>query len=377
MLGALSSAAGDTLPNVSDLIQHRMVRRTNDAEEYASSTGAAGEADASDRGDLREQFGVQSPAAAAALRADGQNGAAASPRAQQQQGRPRRLSERERRPSLFSLGQGAGARRLAEVHVRAAIQLLLVQACSEVYTQHSRLMPPGAAVVLLDTLRGIANHAASVDADGGLRHSLLLAQAADKVGSGPQVKHMPWLRHPGSQGRGCAVSPGISWRPVALALCSVRGSWPMLHNSWPTVPPTHTHAPPHFTTPHTPPPIHPPVQVPPERALPDPPLLRLEAEASQAYLSVLLHVQAAASEPVKAACSLEARLTQLCLRNLERFEQQELEAADSGDDDGEGGRVMDGRASLCCTRSRSFGTSAPEAHMLSSRVDCISVDACS
>lgn len=34
VLGALSSAAGDTLPNVSDLIQHRMVRRTNDAEEY-------------------------------------------------------------------------------------------------------------------------------------------------------------------------------------------------------------------------------------------------------------------------------------------------------------------------------------------------------
>lgn len=179
MLGALSSAAGDTLPNVSDLIQHRMVRRTNDAEEYASAAGAAGEAGAADGGDLREQFGVQSPAAAAAMRAAG---AAASPRAQQQ-GQPPRLSARERRPSLFSLGQGAGARRLAEVHVRAAIQLLLVQACSEVYTQHSRLMPPGAAVVLLDTLRGIANHAASVDADGGLRHSLLLAQAADKVGA--------------------------------------------------------------------------------------------------------------------------------------------------------------------------------------------------
>ena len=48
--------------------------------------------------------------------------------------------------------------------------------------------------------------------------------------------------------------------------------------------------------------------------LPDPPLLRLEAEASQAYLSVLLHVQAVAPDPVKAACTLEARLTQLCLR---------------------------------------------------------------
>ena len=63
--------------------------------------------------------------------------------------------------------------------------------------------------------------------------------------------------------------------------------------------------------------------MPPERARGDPPLLRLEAEASQAYLSVLLHVQAAAPEDVRAACAPEARLTQLCLRNLERFEQQE------------------------------------------------------
>lgn len=69
------------------------------------------------------------------------------------------------------------------------------------------------------------------------------------------------------------------------------------------------------------------LQVPPERALGDPPLLRLEAEASQAYLSVLLHVQAAAPEGVRASCSCEARLTQLCLRNLERFEQQEELAA--------------------------------------------------
>lgn len=176
VLGALSTAAGDTLPNVSDLIQHRMVRRTNDTDEFAPSAAASAGA-----GDLREQLGVQSPAAAAAAAA-GSGSLSASPRAQQP-GRPTALSERERRPSLFSLGQGAGARRLAEVHVRAAIQLLLVQACSEVYTQHSRLMPPGAAVVLLDTLRGIASHAASVDADGGLRHSLLLAQAADKVGT--------------------------------------------------------------------------------------------------------------------------------------------------------------------------------------------------
>lgn len=167
MMGALSSAAGDTMPNVSDLIQHRTSRRTNTDPEYSGSGGSAAPPLA-DEPSLREQYSVLSPSAAAA-EARGSPG-----------GSPR-LSSRERRPSLFSLGEGAGARRLAEVHVRAAIQLLLVQACSEVYTQHSRTMPAPAAVALLEILRGIASHAASLDADAGLRHSLLLAQAADKV----------------------------------------------------------------------------------------------------------------------------------------------------------------------------------------------------
>jgi hypothetical protein len=171
MLQALSTATGDTLPNVTELIQHRMTRRTTDAEAgVAGQGGGGGGADEA----LREQYGVQSPAAAAAAAA-----------ARSESGTPG-SSPRcfDRRHSLFSLGQGAGARRLAEVHVRASIQLLLVQACSEVYTQHSRVMPAPAAVLLLDTLKSIASHAAAVDADAGLRHSLLLAQAADKVWAG-------------------------------------------------------------------------------------------------------------------------------------------------------------------------------------------------
>lgn len=98
----------------------------------------------------------------------------------------------------------------------------------------------------------------------------------------------------------------------------------------PALAPSHTHS------------LPPPLQVPPERALSDPPLLRLEAEASQAYLSVLLHVQAAAPEAVRAACALEARLTQLCLRNLERFEQQ-AEAAEE-----EAARSEGVRLCVCC-----------------------------
>jgi brefeldin A-inhibited guanine nucleotide-exchange protein len=71
------------------------------------------------------------------------------------------------------------------------------------------------------------------------------------------------------------------------------------------------------------------LQVPADRCLPDPPLLRLEAEASQAYLSTLLHITAAAPEPTRQACSVEARLVQLCMRNLERFEGQEMAAEGS------------------------------------------------
>ncbi len=90
----------------------------------------------------------------------------------------------------------------------------------------------------------------------------------------------------------------------------------------------------------------PTLQVPADRALADPPLLRLEAEASQAYLSVLLHVQAAAPDTVRAACAMEARLTQLCLRNLERFEQQEA-AAEEQEARGASGGTAGGWVDRC------------------------------
>jgi hypothetical protein len=172
MLQALSTAAGDTLPNVSDLIQHRMTRRTHDSSEYEDGGGGSSDG-------LRQHFGVQSPPAAVAAAVARLRGSEDDSGGD---GTPRR--QVDRRSSIFSLGGGAGARRLAEVHVRSGIQLLLVQACSEVYAQHSKVMPPPAAVLLLDTLKGMASHAAAVDADAGLRHSLLLAQAADKVRGG-------------------------------------------------------------------------------------------------------------------------------------------------------------------------------------------------
>lgn len=54
--------------------------------------------------------------------------------------------------------------------------------------------------------------------------------------------------------------------------------------------------------------------------LSDPPLLRLEGEACHAYLSMLLHLNAAGSGPLRQAADVEQRLLRLCIANLECFE---------------------------------------------------------
>ena len=56
------------------------------------------------------------------------------------------------------------------------------------------------------------------------------------------------------------------------------------------------------------------------KALADPPLLRLEGEACHAYLSMLLHLNTAASEPLQEAADVERRLMQLCIANLRCFQ---------------------------------------------------------
>lgn len=64
-------------------------------------------------------------------------------------------------------------------------------------------------------------------------------------------------------------------------------------------------------------------QVPEGKALADPPLLRLEGEACHAYLSMLLHLNTAASEPLQEAADVERRLMQLCTANLRCFQVRE------------------------------------------------------
>ncbi len=82
-----------------------------------------------------------------------------------------------------SLSSGSGARRLAEARCRAAIQLLLVQACGEVYARHAPRLPQAAAILMLDALGAVAEHARDIDADLDIRRSLAAAQTAGKVGA--------------------------------------------------------------------------------------------------------------------------------------------------------------------------------------------------
>ena len=61
------------------------------------------------------------------------------------------------------------------------------------------------------------------------------------------------------------------------------------------------------------------MQVPEGKQLADPPLLRLESEACHAYLSMLLHLNAAGSGALRSAAHVEQRL-ELCTANLDCFE---------------------------------------------------------
>jgi hypothetical protein len=69
----------------------------------------------------------------------------------------------------------------AQVRIRAAVQLLLVQSCGEIYSQHSAIIPQAALLLLLGAVDRIASHARAVDGDIGLRRALALGQADGQV----------------------------------------------------------------------------------------------------------------------------------------------------------------------------------------------------
>ena len=81
----------------------------------------------------------------------------------------------------WSLSEGAGARRLGEARTRAAIQLLLVQACGEIFHVHGRRLAADAVTGILDVVKSLADHARQAGKDMTLRRQLAAAQAHDKV----------------------------------------------------------------------------------------------------------------------------------------------------------------------------------------------------
>ncbi len=80
-----------------------------------------------------------------------------------------------------SLARGSGARRLNLAKSRSGIQLLLVQACGEIWAAHGHRLEQEAVIVLLDVLFQIGSNARAVDGNGNLRRELALAQMRDEV----------------------------------------------------------------------------------------------------------------------------------------------------------------------------------------------------
>ncbi|CAL8462959.1 g2493 [Coccomyxa elongata] len=236
-IGTLAACATDTRPAVRELVAAvRMSSDSGGIQPPASPSPATPAAAAPED----SPWSAKSPG-------DSPRGAAVPARSDSISGERRQVS----------LSSGSGARRLAEARCRAAIQLLLVQACGEVYASHAPRLPQAAAILMLDALAAVAEHARDIDADLDLRRSLAAAQAAGKVPEG--------------------------------------------------------------------------------KLLSDPPLLRLEGEACHAYLSMLLHLNSAGSEPLRQAAGVEQRLLALCIANLECFEATE---GDAGRDSGSGSGLV-------------------------------------
>ncbi len=82
---------------------------------------------------------------------------------------------------MYSLREGIGARRLTKFRSQAAVQLLLMQSCSDVYIRQHKHMPQGSVSDVMRTLDWIASNARDVDSDTALRKRLAMQQAEDKV----------------------------------------------------------------------------------------------------------------------------------------------------------------------------------------------------
>ncbi|KAL0026445.1 hypothetical protein WJX79_010345 [Trebouxia sp. C0005] len=208
----IAQAASDTIPQVSDLVTPPPRRqatahssRSDMQSPHASSpNGTSPQSQfAEDRAEQTStrpslDNSAEQPFRSAASDASGMgtprtpmNGAT-TPTTSGQAGKAA-ASQRHQQPQ-WSLSEGAGSRRLGEVRTRAAIQLLLVQACGEIFHVHSRRLAPDAVTGILDVVRQLADHARQVDKDMGLRRQLAAAQAHDKVVDSRRLADPPLMR---------------------------------------------------------------------------------------------------------------------------------------------------------------------------------------
>ncbi len=76
---------------------------------------------------------------------------------------------------------------LGLVRCRASVQLLLVQTCGDIHSQHWQRMPTAALMSMLDILQFISSSARDIDADMQLRRELAFRQSEGQVQS-PKTK---------------------------------------------------------------------------------------------------------------------------------------------------------------------------------------------
>lgn len=163
----------------------------------------------------------------------------------------RRMEIRASDDSSWSLGTGAGARRLAEVHTHAKVQLLLTQSCGVIFSKYGNTMPAETAVSFIGAMYNAADNALQINGDFGLRQSLRLAYAADGVSK--------------------------------------------------------------------------------DRALGEPPLMRLEIVAVQLCIETLKNLISSPRDDIRRAVDAESKLASICLLVLQRYEQQSAMAVASSE----------------------------------------------
>ncbi|KAL3151968.1 hypothetical protein ABBQ32_001092 [Trebouxia sp. C0010 RCD-2024] len=193
----VAQAVGDTVPHVAQLVSPPPRRQATAAPESRSelqSPHAPSPTTTPKQSQFSEDTGGQpsfrsSSVDLASSHSQPHTNASASPTTS-----GKVADQQQQQPAQWSLSGGAGARRLGEARTRAAIQLLLVQACGEIFHAHGQRLAPDAITGILDVVQRLADHARQVDQDMTLRRQLAAAQAHDKVADNRRLADPPLMR---------------------------------------------------------------------------------------------------------------------------------------------------------------------------------------